>query len=636
MMRRLVIGMAGHVDHGKTTLVRALTGTDTDRLAEEQARGMTIDLGFAFLTLPDGTEAGIVDVPGHERFVKNMLAGAGGIDLALLVIAADEGPMPQTYEHLDVLTVLGVRCGVVALTRSDLADPELAELVRDDTRAALRKTPLADAPIVSVSAASGEGLDALRDALALAARAVPARDSSAPFRLPVDRAFRLPGIGTVVTGTLVAGTMKTGDSVVVLPQGRTSRARSLQTHGATIEQAQAGSRVAVNLPGIDVTTLERGAVVAPPGTLTPSSLLDILLTLLPSARRPLKDRERVRVHLGTGEVLARVALLGAERALEPGSADVPAQLLCEEQTVAARGERLVIRAYSPARVIGGGIVVDPKPAGRHRRGDAAAQALAIPDSLTEQVYAALAERPADQAVAELVARIGGEDPAVTAALDRLVEQGRAARLDDGRWISDRAAQRLTDTARRTLTVFHRQNPLRRAMPTEGLRTPLAKAATVREFGGVLVWLIQRGVVVDEGVHGVRLPEHAVVLPPAWQAAAAHILAVYDGAGFSPPDPADFAATLPRDIHVPSLLNVLCEEGTLVRIGDRLYLSARALETAKQAIRTLATGGREITVGEVRDALGSSRKIVLPLLEHLDTLRFTHRSGDTRTLPAESR
>lgn len=629
-VRNLILGTAGHVDHGKTTLIHALTGTNTDRLAEEQARGMTIDLGFAALTLTEALQIGIVDVPGHERFVKNMLAGAGGVDLALIVVAADEGPMPQTREHLDILTVLGVTAAVVALTKTDLADPELSELAAAETRAALAQTPFPDAVIVPVSAQTGAGLEALKVALIAAAAQVPLRDPKASVRLPVDRVFTLPGVGTVVTGTLVSGTLRLSDSVALEPQELTSKVRSLQVHNQKMEHAEPGMRVAVNLPGIEVGQLERGAVLCTPGTVTKSTLLDVHLTILPSAPRALKHRERVRVHLGTGETLARVVLLEGS-GLTPGTVDAPAQLLCETPTAPVRGERFVIRTYSPARAVGGGMVVDPHPARKYRRGDEAARALFAArgeGSPEEAVYAQLAARHADLSEADVLAAVGFPPHA---ALEALVDSGRAVVLGGDRYLSDTAARRVRETAQRTLSQYHRQNPYRKAMPREGLRAPLAKAATIKDFNDLVAYLQSEGICVAEGTNTVRLPTHEVTLPDAWKKAAEHLIAVYQAARFAPPHPGDFEANYPRDVHIPTILNTLCEQEHLVRIGDNLYLSAEALAEAKQVLRRLATSPEGITVGGLRDAIQSSRKIVLPLLEHLDGIRFTHRSGDIRTL-----
>jgi selenocysteine-specific elongation factor len=627
-MRHVIVGTAGHVDHGKTTLIRALTGTNTDRLIEEQARGMTIDLGFAHLMLGDTISADIVDVPGHERFVKNMLAGAGGVDVALLVVAADDGPMPQTREHLDILSVLGVAHGVVALTRSDLADPELQELVALETRSVLKETPLSHAAIVAVSAVTGAGLDELKAALTAAAHAAPRRDEHAPLRLPVDRVFSLSGVGTVVTGTLAAGTLRTGEALAIEPQGLSSKARTLQNHSHKVEVAAPGMRVAVNLPGVEMEAIERGAVLCAPGSLAATQLIDVRLSLSGSAPRPLSHRERIRVHLGTGETLARLHLLERDT-LVPGDTDVPAQLLLEAPVAPARGERLVVRTYSPQRAVGGGVVLDPAPAKRHRRRDPAALALYTARNTGESegaLYAALAARHTDFALTELEKTA----PHPEAALEALVQQRRAFALSDGRYLSDVAAQRLKDTARRTLETFHRQNPYKKAMPESGLRAPLAKAATVKDFGALVEFLQAEGVCAREE-SGLRLPEWELTVPEGWKKAAAEIEAVFKAAGYQAPGPRDFV--YPKDIVLPALFTILTESGALVKLTDDLYLHKETYEKALATVRALAETPEGISVGSLRDATGSSRKIVLPLLEHLDGIRVTRRIDDNKRVLA---
>jgi len=634
-MRPVVVGTAGHVDHGKSTLVRALTGTDPDRLAEEKARGMTIDLGFAVLDLPGGIRAGLVDVPGHERFVKNMLAGTGGVDVALLVVAADEGPMPQTREHIDILRLLGVSRGVVALSRADLADPEIAAVAADETRSLLAGTPLAGSPIVPVSAVTRAGLPELVDALATAAAASPVRPETGPARLPVDRAFTLPGVGTVVTGTLVRGTLRAGDPLEVQPAGIATKARTLQAHGERVAEACAGSRVAVNLPGVELEQVARGAVLCTPGSLAPTRTLDVRIDLLASAPRPLRHRDRVRVHLGTGEIPARVHLLGTD-ALEPGAEGASAQLLLEADAAPARGERFVVRSWSPQRAIAGGIVLDPAPARRWRRTDAEARdrlaAMADTGSV-DAVHGALAAKTIDFTEEEVASAAGIGRDAAAGALAELAGHGRAVRLPDGRWISDRTADRVRDSAKRLLGEHHRKHPLRRTLPREALRVPIAKAAQVRDYAALVQWLIDDGVVAAEPGGGIRLPEHAVVLPAPWRKAADEIAAVYDAAGFQPPYPNAFV--YPRDIPVGALLGVLADEGRVARFGDDLWMGIAAYRTAVDAVRRLAGTEEGITVGSLRDATGSSRKIILPLLEHFDAIRLTRRIGDNRRVLAEA-
>ena len=634
MERAVIVGTAGHVDHGKTTLIRALTGTDTDRLAEEQARGMTIDIGFASLRLPSGTVAGIVDVPGHERFVKNMLAGAGGVDVALLVVAADDGPMPQTREHVDILRVLGVQAGVVALTRCDLADAETIALAAAETTDLLTGTPLAGSPVVQVSAVTGDGLTDLIAALDEAAGRCKARDTNGPVRMPIDRAFTLPGTGTVVTGTLVSGILRPGDPVEIQPLGLATRVRTLHRHGARSEQAVAGSRVAVNLPGVDVASVERGAVLCSPGLLSATRTIDVRIDVLESAPRPLRHRDRVRLHVGTGEVPARVHLLGTD-ALEPGTDGAAAQLLCEADIAPAVGERFVLRTWSPSRALGGGTVVDPHPARRWRRTDTDAKAMLEARTSVDHsdaVLSALAARPQDYSEAEVAKALGLDAETVAETLEQLLSAGRAVRLRDGHWLGDRNRERVRETARRIAGEHHRKFPLQRAMPRDVLRVPLSKAAAVHDFAGLVGWLVDDGVLVAEPGASVRLPEHAVVLRPDWRKAADEIAAVYDAAGFNPPYPNAFI--YPKDVPVPALLAVLADEGRLAKIGDNLWIGMGAYRVALTALERLSKTPDGITVASLRDATGSSRKIILPLLEHFDSQRITRRVGDNqRTLVA---
>jgi selenocysteine-specific elongation factor len=599
---------------------------------------MTIDLGFAFLELPGNPPlfAGIVDVPGHEKFVKNMLAGAGGVDIALLVIAADDGVMPQTREHLDILTILGITQGVVALTKSDSVDADWLELVKETVQETLQATPLCNAPIISVSSVTGVGIPELKQALAQIARSLPERDARSAFRLPIDRVFSLAGVGTVVTGTLVCGTLRLGDTVEIQPQGLTSKARTLQTHNQRVDEAMPGMRVAVNLPGVEVGALERGAVLAPPGVLKPTTLTDVHVMVLPSAHRPLHHRERVRVHLGAGEVLARLLLLeGSE--VPPSSAAVPAQLLWEEAVAPARGERFVLRTYSPLRTIGGGTVLEPVAARKYRRGDATA--LALFDArgtgeTTQAVYAVLAAHHHDFTVAEVANATGLEANLVQVALDSLADEGKVIAFGNGLYMADSTAVRLRETAQKNLAQFHQKSPLKKAMRRENLRAPLSKAATFRDLPALLYWLEREEVLCFEGEVGVRLPEHEVVIPPGWKKPAEEILAVYQSAKFQPPSPDNFQANYPRDVNVRTILTILAENDQLVHISDDIFLSAEAFREIKEVIRQLGASPDGITVATVRDATESSRKVILPLLEYLDSHKFTRRQGDIRVLVTE--
>src|SRR5258708_6323607 len=481
-MKHVIIGTAGHVDHGKTTLIKALTGTDTDRLKEEQERGMTIDLGFAALTLPDGSKAGIVDVPGHERFLKNMLAGAGGVDVVLLVIAADESVMPQTSEHLDILRLLDVKNGIVALTKADMVDEEWLLIVEDDVRGHLKDTFLAEAPIIPVDSISGRGIADLKKELISAVSRAEARNATLPFRVPVDRVFTRPGFGTVITGTLVAGTMRIGDGVEILPQRLHTRVRGLQSHGKSQEFVEAGSRVAVNLAGVETASLERGAVLAPPSVMAPTQACDAVFRLLAGSPKALSNRARVRVYIGTAEILGRMQILSGDN-LQPGSQGY-LQFRAEEPFACARGDRFVVRTYSPMATIGGGTGLDPAPQ-RHRAKDAAVlSSLAAKErgSPEDLVVTFLISSPVGGFRKDIAKTLGLADSQVASAVSALLESGEILELEAGRLINKGAVAAATTRATRGLTAFHSSNPLRPGMPKEELRGRFGKHMDARTFG----------------------------------------------------------------------------------------------------------------------------------------------------------
>ena len=484
-MKHVIIGTAGHVDHGKTTLIQALTGTNTDRLKEEQERGMTIDIGFAALRLPDGTVAGIVDVPGHERFLKNMLAGAGGVDVALVVIAADEGVMPQTEEHLAILRLLDVRNGVIALTKMDLADREWSDAIEQDIRARLHGTFLEKSPIIRVSAKTGKGIDALRRALQSAVSRAESRNADLPFRLPIDRVFTRSGFGTVVTGTLVAGTLRVGDAVEIAPLKITSRIRGLQIHGEKQKEAQAGSRVAVNLAGVEVEALERGAQIAPVGSAVSTSAFDAVLRLLPGAENGLKDPAKtgkVRLHLGTAEILGRIRLLDARDELEPGGEGY-IQFRGETEFAALRGDRFVIRRYSPMQTIGGGIVLDTAPVRRRKNEAAVLQSLAAKERGTpvDLLETLLLRSPLGIMQKDLAKLAGISAQDAETGLAVLIAQQKAEIIAFERVMLTSAKGQWTRRALAALTAYHAQFPLRAGMPKEELRESLGRDMDSRAF-----------------------------------------------------------------------------------------------------------------------------------------------------------
>ncbi len=629
----VVVGTAGHIDHGKTSLVKALTGTDTDRLPEEKARGITIDLGFAFLEEPDGLTIEIVDVPGHERFVRNMLAGVGGIDLAMLVIAADEGVMPQTREHLAICSLLRIKAGLIALTKADLVEPDWLELVREDVAGAVRGTFLEGAPILPVSAKTGQGLGELRAALRTLAASVPSRGTDQLPRLPIDRVFTVRGFGTVVTGTLTAGTLATDDRVEVYPKGAEAKIRGLQTHGHAVTSARAGQRTAINLQGLERAALERGDVVGLPGTLVPSTLVDGTLELLPDAPRPVKTRTRVRFHVGTSEIMARALLLDRTE-LAPGDTAF-ARFRLEARLVARPGDRFVVRSYSPVVTIGGGTLLDVDPPRFRRKGTAAIDHLSLLQTGSPEVVLEEHIRHVGAGGVRLTT-LAGRVPFGPARLRELLEKlqaaGRAVAIDRDWFIHPDSFTRLRGLVVDELTAFHRASPLKPGMSREELRGR-AGAADERVFGFLLSSLDAEGIVkIDRDK--VRLASHAVRLSPEQQRIVDVLESEFSRAEAAPPSAEEAlgrAGVKGDDEH--ELFQLLVQSGKLVRVKDSLFFHARALDAIQGKLVALLRERKDIGPSDIKDLLGISRKYAIPLLEFFDQRRVTARVGERRILRA---
>ncbi|HEY7356871.1 MAG TPA: selenocysteine-specific translation elongation factor [Ktedonobacterales bacterium] len=636
------IGTAGHVDHGKSTLVTALTGIDPDRLAEEKARGMTIDLGFAWLRLPGGREVSIVDVPGHESFIKNMLAGVGGIDLALLVVAADEGIMPQTEEHLAILDLLRVSRGVVALTKCDLVEDDWLELVREEVAARLSTTTLAGAPILPVSAYTGAGLPELLAALDSLLESAQGRQNVGRPRLPVDRVFTIQGFGTVVTGTLLDGAFSVGQEVEILPQGLRARIRNLQTHKTSVETAQPGGRAAMNLAGIAKSDLARGDVITLPGRLRPTTLLDARFELLESAPRPLPHNAEVDLFVGAKEVRAHVRLLDSDE-LQPGQRGW-VQLRLAEPVAVARRDRFILRIPSPSLTIGGGEIIDTQPRHHRRQQPAVLAALEILErgALEEVMFAALNSAPGTGARApkkpgaagralhglqgyeaeEAIRRSGLPAAEARAALETLLAQGQATRIGPF-YFAAPVWEQLRQAAVRLAAEHHRQYPLRAGLPKEEWRARLGLAP--RQASEVLAALVAAGDLAEAAsASAVRLPDHAPRFTPDQQRQVDALLRQFHANPFSPPGRAEIEAAVG-----PEVTAALIEQSTLVKISESLLFSRDAYDEAIRRILDHLRAHQTITVAEARDLLDTSRKYMLALLEHLDERRITRRQGDDR-------
>ena len=623
-MRHFVIGTAGHIDHGKSALVKALTGTDPDRLEEEKRRGMTIDLGFAHFDLPSGRRVGIVDVPGHERLIKNMLAGATGIDLVLLVVAADEGVMPQTREHLDILRFLPVRVGIVVLNKIDLAaDQGWVDLVKDELAGLTRGTFLERAPLIEVSAKTGQGIPALVETIDRALERVSVRETDAPARLPVDRSFTMAGFGTVVTGTLWSGRVAPGDVLELLPRGREVRVRGVQSHGHAVEAGTAGSRVAVNLAGIDKDEVERGHVLATPGVFTPTARLDVRLRLLPGAPA-LAHLARVRVYLGADEIIARVALIDRKR-LEPES-EADAQLRLERPTVADAGDPIVIRRYSPMQTLGGGTVLNAHPPLR-RRGEMSARRAGT--TIDERVDDAVSQAgPAGATVEDLMAEASAARPQVEQAVSRLASAGRLVVIR-GRVFHADSGEKIRQTIRREVAAYHEAVPWRPGMPKEELKTKTFPAGDARFYAAVLEELTGKSEVEDAG-NFIRLPGFSPKLSPQDTAVRARIADALLRGRFAPPGREE----LSRDIEpklFERLFQSLLDDGTIVEVAPSVYFHRNALDEIKRTVAELVASNGTVTVASLRDRLQTSRKYALTVLEYFDTIKLTRRVGDARVL-----
>lgn len=627
-----VIGTAGHVDHGKSTLVAALTGTHPDRLKEEQAREMTIELGFGWMTLPGGEDVGVVDVPGHRDFIENMLAGVGGIDAALFVVAADEGVMPQTREHLAILDLLQIQGGVIALTKIDMVDdPEWLDLVESDVRLAMMGTVLEDAQLVRVSARSGEGVGTLKQALTACLAGREERADLGRARLPIDRVFTIAGFGTVVTGTLSDGRLRAGDDVEILPQGVRGRVRGLQTHKRKEDTAVPGSRTAVNVSGVNLEQIQRGNVLAIPGRYRPTQRMDVRFRLLPDASAALKHNSEVKFFIGTSEIQARVRLLGAEE-LRPGE-EGWLQLELSDPAVAVRGDRYILRRPSPGETLGGGSVVDPHPTRRHKRFDTAvlegltALLQGTPEDVVLQAAQALGPAP----VRDLAARSRLAADSFEQALANLTQSGDMLALEPGelraaadvlvagqaKWESE------TQKALREVENYHRQNALRRGMAREELKSRLKMAP--RLFNAAMRTWASANLLVESGSLVAR-HGFSVQLSAAQQNLVNRLMARFAEAPYAPPTTKECQTELGDD-----LFGAVMDEGRLVSVSSEVVFRREDYDALRKAVQEHFERNETLTVAEFRDRFNTSRRYALAFLEHLDSTGITVRDGDLRKL-----
>ena len=632
-MKHVIIGTAGHVDHGKTLLVKALTGIDTDRLVEEKKRGITIELGFAHLDFDDGTQAGIVDVPGHEKFIKNMLAGAGGIDLAMLVVAADEGFMPQTVEHLGILSLLGIQDGLVVITKCDMADPEWVEMVKEDVRTHVEGTFLEGKPVFTVSAYTGQGIPELRQALKELVQKAAEKNMRTPFRLPIDRVFSVDGFGTVVTGTLIEGSVNNGDMAEILPGGVQARVRNLQVHDRDVETAYAGQRVAINLAGVKKADLGRGDVIARPGSVRTSLMLDARLQNLKNSQRTILSGSQVHLYHGSAVRLCKVVLLDRD-ALQPGESCY-AQLRLTEEIAAKRGDRFVIRFYSPLETIGGGVVLDDLPR-RHKRGDQAVlEALAIREngSGDDQLVQLVAEHGHSLPTLEKLAAPQNLDrEELGRSLEELTSAGKVLQPLPGRYLAASVFDAIWDSCRGLLEQYHRQNPLHAGMKVAELRQKLLKNTDQAVADAILAALAREGK-IKAVADRYALADFAVHLTKRQSAIREKLLQTYRKAGLEVPGLDEVIASFPpaEQGDCRQVVESLVSGGGLVMLTPQLCLHSQVYAQVCDKTRDFMVEHQELTLAEFRDLLGTSRKYALAVLEYYDKNKILKKDGDVRRL-----
>jgi selenocysteine-specific elongation factor len=633
-LKQIILGTAGHIDHGKTSLIRALTGTDTDRLKEEKERGITIELGFAALDLPSGQHLGIVDVPGHEKFVKNMVAGATGIDIVVMVIAADEGVMPQTREHMEICTLLGVKYGIVAVTKVDMVDEEWLELALDDIRNFVRGTFLEDAAVATVSSATREGIPEFIQALDKLATKIPERPPSDLFRLPIDRVFTIKGFGTVITGSLISGRVQVGDTIMIYPSGIKSKVRGIQVHNRSAEEAVAGMRTAINFQGLEKEAISRGEVLSKPSSLEASYMVDVSLHYLASNKKPMKNRTRVRFHTGTSEVLGNVILLDREE-LAPGE-DTVVQMRLDTPVALVKDDRFVIRSYSPVFTTGGGKVLNPIPLKHKRFKPDAVEALkALGHQAPEAIISFHVEASGYQGVsfAHLKIMTNLPDKKLENILQGLLSQKTLIQVDKENRIYIHALcfENLENDTRRQLADYHKANPLKPGMPKEELKSKFPPLLTSKLFNLTLNQMIKENKIVQEE-NIIRLASHRVSLGGKQADVKDKILKNYLDTGLEPPYFKELAKSLDMDAkRAKDVLMHLVAGGAIVKVKEDLYFHAEAIKALKKRLVKFLEDQGEITTPQFKEMTGVSRKYVIPLAEHFDSTNVTLRVGDVRKL-----
>ncbi|HQZ95222.1 MAG TPA: selenocysteine-specific translation elongation factor [Pyrinomonadaceae bacterium] len=635
----IIVGTAGHIDHGKTALIKALSGVDADRLPEEKRRGITVDLGFAEMSIGD-VHFGFVDVPGHERFVKNMLAGASGIDIVMLVIAADEGVMPQTREHFDICRLLGVKAGIVVLTKLDLVDAETLEFAKLDAAELVEGSFLEHAPVIAVSSRSGSGIAELKETLLVVSRDLPARNDHLITRLPIDRSFSVKGFGAVVTGTLASGTIREGEDIELLPTKAKVRVRGVQTHGKAVRSASAGQRVAVNLGGIDHSKIERGMLLAEPGVMRPTQIFDAEIEVLADAAKPVRSRQRVRVHIGTVEALARIQVLNEAGEIAEGQKDL-VQIRLETSVVAVPCERFIIRRYSPQLTIAGGIVID-NSAVKHRRKDLSKvreylNSLSNTENSSEKTHLLItAAGPSGLSFADLRSRTGLQQNLVENATETLISADEVVNAE-GRFVEKAAFETLIASVENAVGEFHKSDPLAKGISREALREKLFAYLPNEILHAVITELESAGTIALDR-ESIRLSSYQTTLSPAEAALKTKIFEAYRTAGLEVPKVEDVlngavAGTSFTRNDARKFFQLFLDSGEIVKVSEEFYFLkseiAKLVEKLKQF--AAASGDRSIDMAQFKDLAAVSRKYAIPLIEYFDRERVTVRRGDIRII-----
>jgi len=637
-LKQIILGTAGHIDHGKTSLVKALTGTDTDRLKEEKQRGITIELGFASLDLPSGQHIGIVDVPGHEKFVKNMVAGATGIDIVAMIIAADEGVMPQTREHMEICSLLKIQHGLIVLTKIDLVDEEWLELVKEDISGFMTGTFLENTPLIPVSSSTGQGIPELIETLEDLSRNIPERMSTGLFRLPVDRVFTMKGFGTVITGTLSSGQVSVDETIMIYPSRLTSKVRGIQVHNQTVTTAAAGMRTAINFQGLDKASVNRGDVLSNPDALKPSYLFDASMLYLKSNPKPIKNRTRVRFHTGTVEIMGNLIVLEKET-LQPGETGF-IQLRLDSPVPCVKHDRFVIRSYSPVRTIGGGEILNPLPA-KHKR---------FKPEVIEGLKILLSEDP-DGTISFFAVQAGFSgvsfldlkvmtnlpDKKLNQILQSLMATKTILQMDKENriFIHQKTIAELTGLIHDHLGKYHKTNPLKSAMPKAELLSKLPKGIGTKLFNIMLNQMVKDEKIAQEE-DSVRLFGHKIALQIDQEDVKKKIESRYKADGLAPPFFRELAKTLEIDPAVAKdVLMLLIGEGLIIKTKDDLYFHTDHIEDLKKRVTDFILEKGEMTTPDFKDITGVSRKYIIPLIEYFDSINFTIRVGDTRQLRKKS-